>query len=206
MDFGKDQYPKWTEKEEMTFIFLCAFQPDWSLLDVQMELNTLFGNDRSPDACTERKKKNDRAITALRDLVASNPITIAKFWKRTGVVSSDVTDDHDPMIVCDADTIREVISGGFPAGKLHEIYAKEEVPRFDHKWSNLFNKVRRLFPEINEDMSEDSMISELEKRLHTPPPAPVRVKKVTPEGVEFDGGEMTVSQLREILQTVRDYL
>lgn len=205
MEFGKEQYPKWTDKEEMTFIFLCAFQPNWSVVDVQMELNTLFGNERTLESCTERKKKNDRAITALRDLVVSNPITIAKFWKQTGVVSSDITEDQDPMIVCDADTIREVISGGFPAGKLHEIYAKEEAPRFDHKWSNLYDKVRRLFPEINADMSEDSMIAELEKRLATPPPLPLRVKRVGPEAIDFDG-EMSVSQLRDVLKAVRDHL
>lgn len=110
MNFGNEEHPKWSEKEEMTLIFLAAFQ-SWGPGEIRGELNALFGNERSLEAIANRMKKDDRAIAALRDLCASNPITIAKFWRREGIVGQDVYDeDNGPMIVTDADTIREVMA------------------------------------------------------------------------------------------------
>lgn len=86
MEFGNDPHPKWSEKEEMTLIFLAALNPTYNAPEIRGEINALFGNERSLESVKARIEKDDRAILALRDLAASNPVTIAKFWQAQGVV------------------------------------------------------------------------------------------------------------------------
>src|SRR5690348_15136038 len=126
MDFGNDQHPKWTEKEEMTLMFLAAFVPEFSAADIQGELNALFGNDRSLKSIQDRLKKNERGSAAMADLIAANPVKIAHFWKRKGVVDADV---GEPAFVADGNTIREVSSGGFPPGKVASVFGGERQPK-----------------------------------------------------------------------------
>lgn len=78
MNFGNDEHPKWSEKEEMTLIFLCALCSMTSK-EVSTELNAMFGNCRTALAVDLRMKKDERAIEALRDLIRSNPSTVGKF-------------------------------------------------------------------------------------------------------------------------------
>jgi hypothetical protein len=202
MEFGKEQYPKWTDKEEMTLIFLSALRDDWTTDDIIGEINALFGNNRSREAVTDRINKNGRAIEALRDLVVSNPVVIAKFWKRSGVVDSDVSDPekYETMIVCDADAIREVISrGGWPEGQVNSLSARERHPNTP----TLYDKLRRLFPEINADMSEDALIEEVKKLQVKAVEPPIRVTKVTRDSIEIDD-DLSLAQLRAVLIAINE--
>jgi len=196
VNFGTDEHPKWSEKEEMTLIFLAAFN-EYGPGEIRGEINALFGHDRSLEAVTARLEKDQRAVAALKDLGASNPIAIAKFWKRAGVVNADVKDEHDPLIICDADTIREVVQG-----------KAERSP----SGPTLYDKLRKLFPEFDGyDTSEETLLNQIRQLIvksKTPPtpvePETMAVSLVTEDQVEFeDGSEVTMKQLEGVLRALR---
>ncbi len=192
MHFGNDKYPKWTEKEEMTLIFLAAVNfPQWTATDVRAEINALFGNDRTIPSVTERLSKNSRAIDALADLLTANPVMVAKFWKRKGVV--DDLPEAGP-VSADPNGFQEGFSGGWPSGAVNTFSAPA-----------LRDKLLDILPELDSGASDEDLLAAVRKLQAKTFDLPIRVTRVTPEGVDVDD-KLSASQIRILLESVRDFL
>ena len=85
---------RWSDEENMTLIFLAAMNlTDDEGQSVRGEINAVFGNDRSREAIVKQRLTNRHAILTLRDLIVSNPITVAKLWCANGIGAAHIEEE-----------------------------------------------------------------------------------------------------------------